>query len=336
MIWIIAVFFGLVLIEVMAYFVYRNISFFMKRKNDIGTFSSRYFEDPFLGYSSNPDFKNIFGEKIHNKYGFRSGDDFTGLDGKKTVIYCAGDSSTYCNFIERNSSTWPHMLECGLKDGGYENGLKVINAAFGGWTSYQSLIRFSAWVDVLKPRLVIVYHGKTDFAPFINGDLGEDSVAPDYANVMRSLVFDSFSKRLLFFSKFSYFGKVLYSRYLNTKYSNILMYVYKMNKQKQLKEIKKGLERINHREWDFILSRYKNFAAICKDRKIPVLFVTQKMVSRLYGPYMEKLNREIRSLESPADGCFVYDFGRELKDDDGILFDDIHFTEYGAKVFVER
>jgi len=128
-------------------------------------------ENPFLSFSNNPDFRNSLGEKIHNRYGFRNSDDFLDKDSGKKIIYCAGDSSTYCNFIEKNEDAWPHILEDKLKEALDDKGIKVVNGACGGWTSYLSLIRFCAWVDILKPKLVIVYHGKTDFAPFIKGDI---------------------------------------------------------------------------------------------------------------------------------------------------------------------
>lgn len=333
----------IIVFESVSYFVYHGNKELMeivrtlmkrKRKGDAETFTLRYQEHPFFGYTLNPDFKNSLGEKIHNKYGFRDTDDFSGIG--RPIIYCAGDSSAYCNYIERNEDTWPSVLESNLRGIFKNEGIEVINGGCGGWTSYQSLLRLCAWIDVLKPKLVIIYHGKTDFAPFINGSLFEPEVFPDYGNVMSSLKFDAASRALLLCARFSYTGKVLYGRYMSSRYYDYLERVYNLKKPKMLKEIKKGLERIGPREWEFIISRYRSFAALCEYRNIPVLFVTQKDLSKLYKPYLAQLNKGIRLLECQAKKCFVYDFDNENEFGDDLLCDSVHFTNDGARLFSKK
>ena len=85
------------------------------RKGDAGSFACRYAEHPFLAMISNPGFRNSFGEKIHNKYGFRNKDDFSNIAKEDLIVYCAGGSSTYGTFIEKNEDTWPDVLETSLK-----------------------------------------------------------------------------------------------------------------------------------------------------------------------------------------------------------------------------
>ena len=300
-----------------------------KNRND-KTSMIRYIEHPFLGFSLSPEFRNSLGEKIHNKYGFRSMDDFDDIN-EKDVIYCAGGSSTYCINIEQNRNTWPNVLNGELKNITGDKKIQVINAACSGWTSFQSLIRFSGWIDVLKPKLVVIYHGKNDFAPFVNGKLSEKEIFPDYGNVMHSLRLSAIAKKIPDFIKFSYTAKVLYCAYLSRVYMNVLWRVYATNRNFTQKESNEGLKRINYKEWEFLISRYRSFAALCKERKIPILFVTQKVRMKRYEAYMEELNMRIKTLENKPDKCFVYDFDKEINDEPGILYDHIHFTEIGAR-----
>ncbi|GEM_PF-3569506 len=333
-------------VEAVSYLIYRQKSFeglknfytsILKRRqkvrDDIRTFTLRYDEHPFLALSSNPEFRNSLGEKIHNKYGFRHRGEFEDIDrSRELVVYATGGSSTYCNFIEKNEKTWPGMLETRLNTDLGRNGSRVINAACSGWTSFQSLIRFSAWVDVIKPDLVIVYHGKNDLAPFANSDLAIDDIHPDYGNVMYSLKFDSIAKGLPLLARYTYTGKVFCGAYVNRRYFNVLWRIYNQSGPTPKENIMKGLSRIGPREWEYLISRYRTFASICKDRNIACLFVLQKVVSDMYTPYVDEINRRLKLMEDTSAGVYVYDFAGELKDTEGILYDSVHFTERGADV----
>src|SRR3989338_3926217 len=136
--------------EIASYLIYRSRSLkgirnfydsILRRpsgKDDIRTFSLRYAEHPFLALTSNPEFRNSFGEKIHNKYGFRHTGDFTDIDSDRDfVVYCTGGSSTYCNFIERNEDTWPGQLEKRLSAISRNIKVRVVNGSCPGWTSFQ-------------------------------------------------------------------------------------------------------------------------------------------------------------------------------------------------------
>lgn len=340
---------SIAVMEVVSYFIYRSRSLSglkklyetMFRKNragldDIRTFDLRYTEHPYYAMMPNPNFRNSFNEKIHNKYGFRDDRDFSDIDCEKDiVIYCAGESSTYCNFIEKNKDTWPAVL--GIKLGQSSAGRKVrtINAACSAWTSYQSLIRFSAWVDVLKPKLVIIYHAKNDLGPFTSSRLSVSEIYPDYGNVMHSLRFDLLAQKLPFLARYTYSGKVLYGAYVNRRYVNVSWAIYNMTEASSDDRMTIGLKRMGQREMDFTLSRYKSFASLCKDRDIPILFVTQKVVSPIYGPYVDRINEGVKAMENRRDGCYVYDFAGQIKDVKGILYDSVHFTVDGAAFFAE-
>jgi len=348
--WIILIFVALIgASEIVSYIIYRSRSFrglqlfygqLLRKKygrDDIRTFSLRYAEHPFLAMTANPDFKNSLGEKIHNKYGFRHKSDFSNIhDSGRMMVYCAGGSSTYCNFIERNEDTWPGVLESEFSKNLEAPIVSVINGAVSGWTSLQSLIRFSAWVDVLKPALVIIYHGKNDFAPFVNSDTSIPEIYPDYGNVMFSLQLDSLARKLPVLSRYTYTGKVLYGLYVNRKYVNVTWAIYNQSRPTSKDDCIKGLERIGDKEWEFIISRYRSFKSLCNDRGIPILFVTQKVVSEIYEPYMNEINSRIKLLEARNDRCYVYDFASEFKDIKGLLYDSVHFTPDGARIFAEH
>lgn len=344
MIWLFLILLIIVFLEFGAYLIYRGhkdikeqLKILLKKeqKGDIRTLTSQYVPHPFLTFSLNPDFRNSFGEKIHNKYGFRQDDDFTELS-SKTVIYCVGASSTYCNFIDRNKDTWPVLLEKKLQEELHNDDIKVINAGCGGWNTYQSLIRFVAWVDVLKPKLVIVYDGKNDFSTFINARQSISEVFPDYGNIVCSLRFDFFVRNLSALSKYTYVGKLLYGIYVNTKYYSIARHVYNMKESLTIKEAEERLKRIGSREWDSIFSRFRSFAALCAYRNIKILFITQKVINHIFDPYMTVLNEKIKSLESRAQGCFVYDFDNDVSNPQDLLLDQVHFNQHGAKFFSER
>lgn len=350
MVWLITIFFILFfLFEVASYLIYRSKSFeglknlydsILKRKSprdDIGTFALRYAEHPFLAMTLNPEFINSLGEKIHNKYGFRNKEDFLDTNNKNPIIYCAGSSTTYGNFIERNEDTWPCALEAKLDKTLNNKRIRVINAACGGWTIFQSLIRFCGWVDVLKPKLVIVYHGITDFWPFTNSESHTPEIFPDYSNVMRSLRLDPIAKKALHFTRYTYTSKVFYGLYIKRKYMNVLWHVYNKSKPTMSQDIEKGLKKIGPREWKFIISRYHSFASLCKDRDISIIFVTEKATREIYKPYLHELNRRIMALEDRNRNCFVYDFANEVQGDNEKMLqeDGGHFTETGARIFAE-
>lgn len=304
------------------------------RRGDARTFTPRYAEHAFLAFSLNPEFRNSSGKKIHNKYGFREYDDFKDLE-NKSVIYCMGASSTYCNFIDENEDTWPAILEQKFRNASSFSDVKVINGGCGAWTSFQSLIRLSAWIDIIKPKLIIVYDGKNDFSPFLNAKLSVKEIFPDYGNIVRSFRLSYVARMLDLMSLFSCAAKVFYARYINEKYKNILSHIYVSDKNLTRLDAIEGLKRVGNREFDFIFSRFKSVASLAKERGIPVLFVTQKLVKHLLEPQMKILNDRIKTLGEPNRGCFVYDFAGEKINEDTVLSDHIHFTKEGARQFSE-
>ena len=333
--------------EALSYLIYRSnrdISQLIKaavhrdKDIDMGTFTPRYIEHPFLAFAPNPDFRNSFGEKVHNRYGFRNSYDFSDPE-NSAIIYCAGASWTYCNFIEKNDDTWPAMLENDLKANVNNADIRVVNGACGAWTSYQSLIRFSAWVDVLKPKLVIMCHGKNDFSPFVNAKDSVREIFPDYGNVIYSLRFDQLVKVLNSLSRFSYTIKIFQSHYINTKYSNIVWNIYrsKVSRASEIcKKAEAALRRVGSKEVDFIFSRYRSFASLCEDRGIPILFVTEKVMNRTYEPLMRQLNERIKSLECRQRSCFVYDFNSDNSCKSEEFFEYGHFSKKGARIYADH
>lgn len=350
MYYIILIIGALMMIEFLSFIIYSSKSFkilktiydsITKRKSardDIKTFTMRYDEHPFLAMTLNSDFHNSRGEKIHNKYGFRHSDDFEWIGEKNNlIIYCAGSSTTYGNFIEKNDETWPTNLETKINQAIRDRRTRVINAACGGWNLLQSIIRFIAWVDLLKPDLVILYHGKTDLWPFANSDLSVQEIFPDYGNVMFSLKVE---KEIPLFARYSFTGKVLYGIYINKVYGNVLWRIFNRSRATDRSEVESGLKRIGEREWTFIMSKFQSFISLCESRDIPILLLTEINQSEPYKPYIDELTRRIKTLENRQRKCFVYDIASEMRQYGTSHFDfGGHFTLDGSQVFaglVER
>lgn len=279
----------------------------------------RFKEHPFLLFNGNPEFINCYGEKIHNEYGFRGNWTINELNEIDKKIYCMGESSTYCAYIERNEDTWAERL-------GSKLGIKVINGGGSGWTSIQSLMRFITYVDLIKPFLIIIYQGKNDFHPFVNGNLNMKTIDIDYGNVIHPIKIGRTAKILSDFKIFSEFME----RYGHGKARNVLWQIYGRKPFTQ-EEVRQGLGRVSSLNWQGLLSRYKSIVALCKYRGIKVLFVTQKVENPVYEKYMSFLNDNIKGFKD----CLIYDFA-SVKIPKGTLLDTTHFSIKGCDLFSDK
>jgi len=343
MTWIITIVVILVISEAISYLICRSNqdikeilkkALKMERKGDVSTLMYRYAEHPFLNFYPRPYYKNSYNQKIHNKFGFRADDDFENIDNNLTV-YCVGASATYCNFIEENEKTWPCILEKRLKSEIGNDRIKVINGGCGAWTTLQSLTRFASWVDMLKPKLVIVYDFKNDFSVFANTNLPPSDVMPDYVNVMKPLRFDKLTTFLPWIAQYSYVAKVLYGNHVNSKYLNVRFHTFTLKEIPTHEQVEERLNKVTDKELDLTISRFKSFISICAYRKINILFVGQKVIGGVFRSYVMRLNDKVKSLEDHDKGCYFYDFNRDGHDEKDLFFDNMHFTPRGAEVFAE-
>ena len=289
------------------------------------TTPSRYSEHPFTGWSLSPEFRNIYGEKVHNRQGFRCSPDLEELDPNAVRIYCAGGSTTYCTNIERNEDTWPHLLSLSTADS-INGKVEVINGGVGGFNTFQSYIRLSAYIDDIRPDIVIVYHAKNDLTPFYNGNPANGKPLPDYSNCMRSLSFCGMSHSITPAARWSFVGK-LWALWRLSPEQTSLDYVY--DTRKRLPDIPTLLAARN--DFSIVETMQRNMVALCRSRGVTLVYVTQRVNDAELAPYVTALNQRIRGLEDRQNGCFIFDLDHVMPHDAELLADKMHFSDEGCR-----
>lgn len=283
----------------------------------------RYAEHPFTGWSLNPDFLNIHGEKIHNRQGFRCSRDLEALNPDAFRIYCAGGSTTYCTDIERNEDTWPHLLGQYLSQASGRE-VEVINGAVGGFNTFQSYIRLSAYIDYLRPNLVVVYHAKNDLTPFYSGYPDNGKALPDYSNLMRSLNFRGMADSITPLARYSFLGKLWAAWRLSAQTS--LAYVHGSARVPDIATLLAA-----RTDYSIIETMQRNMVSLCRGRDITLVYMTQRVVEAIFNRYIQAINDRVRGLEDPRNNCFVFDLDRVLSYDPALLVDKMHFTAEGCQ-----
>lgn len=336
----------LALVEIAAYLLYltpwfaqrrRVLEFLLFRRQprdrraDHQTDPPRYAEHPFTAWSLNPDFANARGERIHNRHGFRCTLDFERLDHSAPVIYCAGGSSTYCTDIESNHETWPERLREVLT-AALERPVQVVNAGVPGFNSFQSYARLSAYIDVVRPDVVAIYHAKNDLTPFYNNTLPDrEKVRPDLSNVMRALNFYEMSAALTPLARWSFLARLWAAVRLTGLQSNVLAYAYGLT---AAPDIQARLARFY--DLSGLQSTQRNLVGLCRSRGVKLVCITQRVRDAVFAPYIQRLNDSIRRLEDRQSGVYVFDFERELPDNPSFFIDKLHFTCKGSEEMGRR
>ena len=333
---------GILAVEGLAFLLYtkkapvsrkRTLEFLLYRRTQPYTAASqgasqaaapRYAEHPFTGWSLNPEFHNIPGERIHNRQGFRHSRDFEELDPNALRIYCAGGSSTYCTDIERNQDTWPHLLGKSITNM-TNTKVEVINGGVGGFNTFQSYIRLSAYIDHLRPDIVVVYHAKNDLTPFYNSDPDNGKVLPDYSNRMRSLNFRNMSDSITPVARWSHLGK-LWAVWRLSDQETSLSYVYNPVKQPDVPTLLAA-----RTDFSIIETMQRNMVTLCRGRGVRLVYVTQRVDDPVFTPYIQAINARIRALEDWPENCFVFDLDRVLAFNSGLMVDKMHFSQEGCR-----
>jgi hypothetical protein len=338
---------GLLLVEGMAFWVYvkkapvsrkRALEFLLYRRIKPYTAASqaasqaavpRYAEHPFTGWSLNPDFRNVSGQLIHNRHGFRHDGDFDDLDANAIRIYCAGDSTTYCADAESTEETWPFLLKKHLarKQG---TPVEVINGGVGGFNTFQSYARLSAYIDYLRPDIVIVYHAKNDLTPFYNSYAQGGRVFPDLSNCIRSLNFDRMSESITPLARWSYVGKLWAAWRLTSRNMN-LSHAFGAMKPPD------GASMLATKtDYAIIETMQRNMAGLCRSRGVSLVYMTQRVRDPMFTPYVDRVNDQIRSLEDWETNCLVLDLDREFPNNPELFLDKLHFTRQGCERAAEH
>ena len=333
---------GLVLAELLAVLVYskkapvgrkRALEFLLYRRTKPYTAATqadsqagvpRYAEHPFNGWSLNPEFRNISGKLIHNRHGFRHDQDFDHLDPNAVRIYCAGDSTTYGTDAENTEETWPFLLKEHLNQK-QDSLVEVINGGVGGFNTFQSYVRLSAYIDYLRPDIVLVYHTKNDLTPFYNSYPKGGRVFPDLSNSMRSLNFDGMSKSIIPSARWSYLGKLWAIWRLSSRVMN-LSYSYGPVKPPDVASML-----ATNTDFSIIETMQRNMAALCRGRGVTLIYMTQRVIDPMFDPYVDRVNEQIRLLEDKAANCMVLDLERDFPDDATLFQDKLHFSREGCK-----
>ena len=289
---------------------------------------SRYSEHPFTGWSLNPDFISHEGERVHNRQGFRCSKDFEELDPEAIRIYCAGGSATYSLYIENNQDTWPELLGRNLADSTSRK-VEVINAGVGSFTTYQSYIRLSAYIDYLRPDVVIVYHAKNDLTPIWRSSLSDEATAPDYSNKIRPLSFRSIASSITPAARWSYMGKLWAILRLSPE-DTTMSYVYGPRRQEDAEAMLAA-----RADYSIIETMQQNLVSLCRGRGIPLVYMTQRVDDPIFRPYIEAINDRVRGLENTDKKCFVFDLDRTLPHDPTFLVDEMHFSLEGNRAVAE-
>lgn len=149
-----------------------------------------YCPHPFTNWSLNPLSKDKNDRFMHTIEGFRKTSDNNSIreelknHGGKCAVYCLGGSTTYCDGLLDYRDSWPFKFRELIS---VNTNKLVINGGVGGWSTIQSLIRFSTWGAIIKPKITIFYQAKNDLTPLYNGRKCEKKLFPLLENVMLQL-----------------------------------------------------------------------------------------------------------------------------------------------------
>ena len=316
--------------RILEYFLNSNLKPFNKLSQSFSQNNVlRYNENPFTGWSLNPEFKNIHGQNIHNAQGFRSSVEFSPSDTGIPRIYCAGGSTTYCTDIERNEETWPHLLGEYLNlEFGTE--VEVINGGVGAFNTFQSYVRLSAYIDHLQPSVVIIYHAKNDLNSFSHDTVDGQNVLPDFSNSMKPLNIQIMRHQINRLAKVSYLFKLMAIKTLipaNFSLSSIYHCPEETNIVENL---------ANRVDLSIVKTMHRNMISLCNSRNIPVIYMTQRVIDPIWKQYIQQVNTLIRSLHDPNQNCWVFDLDEIMSHNDELLVDKMHFSPKGCKVIARH
>jgi len=125
----------------------------------------------YLNYKGRENYESKDGLNIHNSLGFRGPEILSPKPKGVYRIVTIGGSTTYSSAIKEWRKDFARQLERNLIDIYEYEGIEVVNAGMGGYTSWESLINLEFNVLELEPDLIIVYQGANDMvARIVNPD----------------------------------------------------------------------------------------------------------------------------------------------------------------------
>ena len=282
-------------------------SFFYGSSTSLEAFNSYlYCPHPFTNWSLNPSYK-IGQEFQHTIEGFRRVDDNLSIrnnwDHNNFTLYAMGGSTTYCTELKSYQYSWPSLLN-------QKPMLNVCNAGVGGWGSLQSLIRFSTWGVILKPKLTIVYLSKNDLTPFYNGRKEEKKVYPLYENIMLQM---SSKKKLI-------------------NKNEDLSSLYSLKDGRGLD----GLSRFTDEHLFSTKARFQIIVDLAKQWDGRILFIPEIIKKdSIYFNKMNQLHKIMEDVNSSNNNTDFFDVRKILDYRKDYFIDKMHFNESGCQIFAD-
>lgn len=101
----------------------------------------------------------------HNTLGYRGAEIIQPKPDDTFRIVALGGSTTYGEFIDDPSATYPAQLQAHLQAALATDAIEVINAGVPAYTTWESLVNLQFRVLDLEPDLIIIYHAVNDIGP---------------------------------------------------------------------------------------------------------------------------------------------------------------------------
>ena len=310
-----------------------NISYFAKDSITKFTDKLMFLPHPFLNWSLNPNFKNKYGKFVHTNEGFRKTIDeksiinYLKLNNKKYKIVCIGGSTTQCSDMENFEDTWPSLLNKNLNNKKIDS--IVINFGVGAWTTIQSFIRCLTWFSKIKPDLLIFYHAKNDLTPLMNGSLSEESIQPDFQNIITQFG-DRYNlnipKLFLMIPLFLLFLYFFNFRELKKG----LLGIYKPRAEQNTA----GMKRFDKNYIESIIFRHKSIINLCEQINCKILYIPEIVIDGIYRDLLnDKLYPQIKKELAKYKNLDWYDIDKVIPKNNEYFWDKMHFTKKGNLIF---
>jgi lysophospholipase L1-like esterase len=308
-----------------------NKSYFDGKLNNFSS-AIKFIPHPYLNWSLNPSYKNIYGNFVHTKEGFRKTLDYFSIidyleDNPHTYkIICIGGSTTHCADIENFEETWPALLQKKLGN----NNFTVINFGVGAWTTLQSYIRCVSWFPKIEPNLLVFYHAKNDLTPLLNGNLKQKKIFPDYQNIITQ-----FSDRFFIsFKSLSFIPLFFLISFFTNKIRNQIGMLSIYKPKAELKAI--GIERFDDDYLKSLIFRQEAIVNLCKQIDCSVLYIPEIVKE---GVYRDTLIKDffptLKTSLSKHKNLHWFDVDKQIPYNSEYFWDKMHFTIGGNKLFSE-
>jgi len=191
-----------------------GVWFVRKALNDSKINSEQYIiSHPYSLYWNNPNYINEYGNQYNSK-GYRSEEiSNERLKQSKIILVYGGSTTNSYPYVKNRKKIWTSLLQQKLRNHFNRNNIFVVNAGLSGATSAEIMVNYFMNGKYLDPKLVILHTGANDVSPLMWA--GRYEYKSDYSNIRSSnasVLFRPGEKTIL---KFSYFARIIYSRWLN-------------------------------------------------------------------------------------------------------------------------